>query len=111
MVVAGLVLPATAQAPSSSPLDPEAHSRWLHAVEQNAAREGGQPNQAAQAEAQRRQHEFAALLSDFTKSWNKLMGLSSKGEWNAKEARKTRKAFERLVRSGAWIEEPQAGVK
>jgi hypothetical protein len=106
ILAAGLALPAVAQAPGI--VDPEARSRWLQAVEQSAARE----DQTANAEREKRQRDFNILLVDFTKSWNKLIQLAGRGGWNAKEARKTREAFERLVRCQAWIEDAKAsGVK
>ncbi|HEY1204542.1 MAG: hypothetical protein ABSH46_04650 [Bryobacteraceae bacterium] len=102
LLAAGLALPAVAQAPAIVSAD--AHFRWLQAVEQSAARE----DQTANAEREKRQREFNVLLVDFTKSWNKLIQLSGRGGWNAKEARKTREAFERLVRCQAWIEDAKA---
>jgi hypothetical protein len=49
-------------------------------------------------------------VADFTNSWNKLIQVAGRGGWNAKEARKTRQAFERLVRCQAWIEDANASA-
>lgn len=95
-----------AQAPGI--VSPEARFRWLQAVEQSAARETVRPDKTANADAEGRQREFHILLADFARSWNKLIQLAGRGGWNAKEARKTREAFERLLRCQAWIEEAKA---
>ncbi len=105
ILAAVLVLPATAQAPGGF-ASPEDKSRDLQAIQQRAVRDTAQ--EAAKAEAEKRQREFTTRVVDFTNSWNKLIKLSGRGEWNAKEARKTREAFERLVRCQSWIEDANA---
>ena len=77
-------------------------------MEQRAARDAARPNEEARASAEKRQREFDVLMADFAKSWNKLVQVSGRGGWNAKEARKTREAFERLVHCRAWIEAGKA---
>jgi hypothetical protein len=108
ILAAGIALPAAAQAPGL--LSPEARSRELQAMEQRAARDAARPNQEARASAEKRQREFDVLMADFAKSWNKLIQVAGRGGWNAKEARKTREAFERLVRCQAWIEAGKASA-
>ncbi len=108
MLAAGLALPAAAQVRGM--VSPEARSRELQAMERRAARDAAHPNQAAKANAEKRQREFNVLLADFAKSWNKLIQVAGHGGWNAKEARKTREAFERLVRCQAWIEAGKASA-
>jgi len=105
ILAAGLALPAPAQAPGGF-VSPEDKSRELQAIEQRATHDTVQ--EAAKAEAEKRQREFTARVIDFTNSWNKLIQVAGRGGWNAKEARKTREAFERLVRCQAWIEDPNA---
>jgi len=102
ILAGGLVLPAVAQAPASSDLQDRA--RRLQMIAEGDARATLRPNRDAKAEAEKRQREFNLLLVDFTKSWNRLMKSAGQGGWNAKDARKTREAFERLLHSGAWIE-------
>ncbi len=97
-----------AQAPGAGVEDIQNRSRWLQAVEQNAALAASRQDKAAKAAVEKRQREFTVLLADFAGSWNKLMKLADRGGWNAKEAKKTRQAFERLVRSEGWIEENTA---
>jgi hypothetical protein len=48
--------------------------------------------------------EFTERLAEFATAWNQLMRIVDKGAWNLKQARKTRKAFERLVHSQGWVE-------
>ncbi len=107
ILAAGLTLPAVAQAPVVT--NPEARSRALQAVEQGSSGEAVRRDKAARAVAENRQREFAARLSDFADSWNRLIQQANKGGWSAKEARKTREAFERLVRSEGWIEGAEVG--
>ena len=108
ILAAGLALPAPAQAPGGF-ASPEAKSREIQAIEQRAVRDTA--HEAAKADVEKRQREFNALLVDFTNSWNKLIKLSGRGGWNAKEARKTREAFERLAHSDGWIEESKAAAR
>jgi hypothetical protein len=105
ILAAGLALPAPAQAPGGF-VTPEDKSRELQAIQQRATHDTAR--EAAKADAEKRQREFSVLAVDFTNSWNKLIKLSARGEWNAKEARKTREAFERLVHCQAWIEDANA---
>ena len=79
-------------------------------MERRAAREAAHPNEAAKIEAEKRQREFNVLMADFAKSWNKLIQVAGRGGWNAKDARKTRQAFERLAHSEGWIEEANASA-
>ncbi len=60
------------------------------------------------AAAEKKKREFTLLMGDFVKSWNKLIQLAEKGAWDAKVAKKTRKAFEKLIKSEGWIENPPA---
>jgi hypothetical protein len=48
--------------------------------------------------------EFTERLAEFATAWNSLMQVAVKGAWNVKQARKTRRAFERLVHSQGWVE-------
>ena len=109
ILAAGLTLPAAAQAPGF--LSPEVHSRQLQAIERTAAYDAAHPDEAARADAEKRQREFSILMADFAHSWNKLVQVAGRGGWNAKDARKTREAFERLAHSEGWIEESKAGAK
>jgi len=102
-------MPAVAQAPGF--LNPETRSRELQDIEHTAAWDAAHPDAAAKALAEKRQREFTILMADFANSWNKLVQVAGRGGWNAKEARKTREAFERLARSEGWIEESKAGAK
>lgn len=110
LLVAGLLSPAVAQAPLPGILNPDARSRWLQAVEDSASRDAAAKDEIVKANADKRQREFNLLLADFANNWNKLIQVAGKGGWSAKEARKTRQAFERLVRSEAWIEEAKAAA-
>jgi hypothetical protein len=105
ILAAGLALPAPAQAPGGF-ASPEDKSRDLQAIQQRAAHDTVQ--EAAKADREKRQREFTARVVDFTNSWNKLIQVAGRGGWNAKEARKTREAFERLVRCQSWIEDANA---
>jgi hypothetical protein len=109
ILAAGLAMPAVAQAPGF--LNPETRSRALQGIEHTAAWDAAHPNEAARALAEKRQREFTILMADFANSWNKLVQVAGRGGWNAKEARKTREAFERLAHSEGWIEESKAGAK
>ena len=106
MLAAGLALPAAAQAPGF--LSPEVRSRQLQVIERTAAYEAAHPDEAAKALAEKRQRDFTILMADFANSWNRLVQVAGRGGWNAKEARKTREAFERLAHSEGWIEESKA---
>jgi len=57
--------------------------------------------------AEKRKLEFSGRLTEFTNSWNSLMESKSHGKWNPKRAKAARKAFERLVRTPGWLEEPK----
>ena len=107
----GLTLPAASQAPGTSPYTPEQRSQALRMMEQRAFWESGRHASAGSAAAERRQSEFNSRLIEFTTEWNHLIQSSEHGEWNAKAARKTREAFERLARSEGWIESPAPGSK
>ncbi|HXN45776.1 MAG TPA: hypothetical protein VN893_03995 [Bryobacteraceae bacterium] len=109
ILAAGLALPAAAQAPGF--LNPETRSRELQAIEHTAEYDAAHPDEAARALAEKRQREFTILMADFANSWNKLVQVAGRGGWNAKEARKTREAFERLAHSKGWIEESKTGAK
>jgi len=102
---AGLALPAMAQTPNAA--SQQSFDHWVTAIEQSAQRDAASGDKAARAAAQARLHEFNTLLADFADSWNKLISLSRRGGWSAKDARKTRLAFERLVHCEAWIEESE----
>lgn len=101
-VIFCLPLRAQAPAPITPPNSIEVRSQALRALERdvahNAVRKGAAVDES-------RQRELLKRLTDFAESWNKLMTNAGKGVWNAKEARKTREAFERLIRSGAWVED------
>ncbi len=96
-------LPAAAQKPVSGPPVPDAVTKPLHDYEQSLSRTA--PPKKDEATAERRQRELTSRLADFANSWNKLVQLAEKGVWNAKQAAKTRKAFERLVQAEGWIED------
>ena len=107
VLATGLTHPVVAQSPSTTgAANIMMRSRWLQEVEQRATHEALHKGSNRDKEiAQERTQFFNARLADFTKSWNKLMKLADNGVWNAKEAKKTRQAFERLVKTEGWIEE------
>jgi hypothetical protein len=109
ILAAGLAMPAIAQAPGF--LNPETRSRALQAIEHTAEYDAAHPDEAARALAEKRQRDFTILMADFASSWNKLVQVAGRGGWNAKDARKTREAFERLAHSDGWIEESKASAK
>jgi hypothetical protein len=106
LLIALLAVPLAAQAPGPgiSP-DPAARSQALRSLEQASLGDNARKDKAAAASAERAQHELTQHLADFANAWNKLITLAEKGVWNAKQAAKTRKAFDKLVHSEGWIEE------
>jgi hypothetical protein len=63
------------------------------------------PNKTAESlKAQEADRDFVDRLAKFAVVWNTLMKERDTGVWNIKRARQTRKAFERLVHSRAWVE-------
>ncbi len=103
LLAGAVVFPAAAQRPgapdSQTIVD---RSRALHVLEQEASR---QPHNKEDAAVQWRQHELTGRLAAFAESWNKLIKGAENGVWNAKQAKKTRQAFERLVKAQGWIED------
>jgi hypothetical protein len=59
---------------------------------------------AAFLKAQEADRDFVDRVAKFATAWTALMELRNTGVWNIKQARRTRKAFERLVHSRAWVE-------
>lgn len=100
IVCAALGLPSAAQTPSA-----ESRSRALQTLEQDARRDAVNEKTAKAAAAETLRHEMQSKLADFANAWNKLVMTVEKGGWNAKQARKTRECFERLVRTSGWIED------
>ncbi len=88
-----------------SPPDPAARSRALEALEHSAAAAGAKDMDNETRAAKNNQRELDGRLAEFANSWNKLMTLAEKGIWNARQAKKTRQAFERLIRSQGWVED------
>jgi len=77
-------------------------------IDAAAARDRQQADRAAaqsRAAALNQDARFRKALADFVSSWNELLKTCGPGKWNAKRARAARKAFERLIRSKAWIEQ------
>ncbi len=100
-ISAALILAAGLISGADAPVD---QSRSLSMLERNATEAPERARASAKADSQKRQRDFNARLFDFANAWNRLVKTSDKGGWNAKEAKKTREAFERLVRSEGWIE-------
>ncbi len=103
LLAGAVIFPAAAQRPGA----PDAQtivdrSRALHVLEQEAQRP---PRKKDDTAAQWRQRELSGRLAAFAESWNKLIKGAENGVWNAKQAKKTREAFEHLVKSQGWIEE------
>jgi hypothetical protein len=106
LLLFSLAFPAAAQGPFANPPrppDPASRSRALQALERSSARDASRRNEARVTE--NNQRELDGRLAEFANSWNKLMGLAEKGVWNAKQAKKTREAFERLIKAQGWIED------
>ncbi len=100
---------AAGQSPSGATVpNPDARADALHKWEAAADHKSVKKEAAAD---ERRQNELYGKLSEFAESWNRLMQLAQKGVWNAKQAKKTREAFERLVRSNAWTEDTKVAQK
>ena len=104
-----LAMPAAGQKPvTGMPPSPDAVTKPLHDYEQAVSRTAPPKHDGSE---DRRQRELTSRLADFAISWNKLIQLAEKGVWNAKQAEKTRKAFDRLVRAEGWIEDNKHRVR
>ncbi len=102
LLAAGLALPIAAQAPIARAVpDAEARAAALGALERTDHRKAGRTEDRG---AQRKERELLDRLGVFADSWNKLMQGAAKGVWNAKEAQKAHKAFERLLQCEGWVE-------
>ncbi len=102
LLAGALTLPIGAQGPTGRLVTIEDRSRALHSLETEVASRASQKKNTAIAEHQQR--ELSERLAEFAGSWNKLMKGAENGVWNAKEAKKTRQAFERLTHTPGWIE-------
>ncbi len=85
-------------------MDPVARARALETVQQATLDDAARKKKLDAASAECAQRELNDRLADFANAWNKLITLAQKGVWNAKQAAKTRKAFDKLVHSAGWIE-------
>jgi hypothetical protein len=54
--------------------------------------------------SEKREREFSQRMAEFASNWNALVKQTGQGTWNAKQAEKTRKAFEKLIHSEGWLE-------
>jgi hypothetical protein len=102
VLAAAFAMPIAAQSPASRISGTEGRSQALRALEQESVHKVSSQESVTAAN---RQQELTIRLADFANSWNKLIQNAQKGVWNAKEAKKTRKAFERLIHSEGWIED------
>lgn len=97
--------PSSAQLPGVGvPRNPDGgRSAALHDLDRLPERS----QKAEHAKTAKAEREFLERLADFAKAWNALMKVREDGVWSAKQARRAHKAFERLVRSQGWVENPE----
>jgi hypothetical protein len=97
-------MPLGAQLRDVPPNPEPPNAAALHDLARGSAPQESQQDSKERAAAEKRARELFQRLADFAEAWNTLIKMSDKGVWNAKQAKRAHKAFERLVECQGWIE-------